>query len=143
MSGKPSASTTPAGVGPISESRPRSTVRLCSCDVVADLEAADHVEQGLERHALGIEEELVAEVEDAQVAEHLALRCEERRVAAAPWREGLDVVGHLPGEKLLGAGAGQGELAPLGAIEQAAALGERQILGAREVMCRSRPQIRG
>ena len=35
----------------------------------------------------------------------------------------------LPGEELLRAGAGQGELAALGAVEQATALGERPILG--------------
>ena len=53
---------------------------------VADLEASDHVEQPLQRDALGVEQEfggrgalgvvVVASVpdrEDAQVAEHLAL----------------------------------------------------------------------
>ena len=73
--------------------------------------------------------QLLAEVEDAQVAEHLALRREERRVAAAPGVERLDVVGDLSGEELLRAGAAQRELAPFGAVEQATALGERPVLG--------------
>ncbi len=127
-SASPSASATPTASGPISDSRPRSSGALVQLQVVADLEAADHVEQGLERHALGIEEQLVSEIEDAQVAEHLALGSEECRVTAAPNRKRLDVVGHLPGEKGLRLRAGQGELAPLRAIHQATALGERPVL---------------
>jgi len=46
---------------------------LVQLDVVADPVAADHVEQLLQRRALGVQEKLVAEVEHAQVAEHLAL----------------------------------------------------------------------
>jgi hypothetical protein len=97
--------------------------------VVADLEATDHVEQGLQRQALGIQRHLVAEVQDAQVAEHLALRREKRRVAACSRGERLGVVRHLPGKELLRARAGQRELAALGAVEESAALGERAVLG--------------
>ena len=35
---------------------------LVQLHVVADLEAADHVEQRLQRHALGVEQQLLAEV---------------------------------------------------------------------------------
>jgi DNA polymerase-3 subunit epsilon len=74
---------------------------LVQLDVVAEREAADHVEQLLERHPLGVEQQLGARVEDPQVAEHLALRRQERRVAAAPRHERLDVVRDLPLEELL------------------------------------------
>ena len=70
-----------------SDQRQQSTLKraLVQLDLVADPEAADHVEQLLQRDALGIEQQLVAGVEDAQVAEHLALRSEKRGVAAVAW----------------------------------------------------------
>ncbi len=40
------------------------------------------------------------------------------------------LVGDLSVEELHRIGAGQGELAPLGAVDQAAGLGERSVLGA-------------
>ena len=59
---------------------------------VADAEAAHHVEQLLQGDALGVEQDLVSRVEDADVAEHLALGGEEGGVAAGPGRQRLDVV---------------------------------------------------
>ncbi len=104
-------------------------------DVVADLEAADHVEQLLQRDALGVELQLrrrsvraLAGREDAQVAEHLALVREERRVAPFARGEVGQLVGDLAVEELHGAGAGQRELAALGAVEQAAALADDAVL---------------
>ena len=75
--------------------------------------------------ALGVEQQLVAGVEDPQVAQHLALGGEERRVAALARGQRLDVVGDLALEEALGLRAGQRELAALGAVEQSARLGER------------------
>ena len=85
---------------------------LVQLNVVADLEAADHVEQRLQRHALGVEQQLLArgpssalviagaDVEDAQVAEHLALVRQEGRVAPFARVAGLEVVGHLAVQEL-------------------------------------------
>jgi len=101
-------------------------------DVVADAEAADHVEQLLERDPLCIEQQLddscvarsgeagcragdrhetVVGGEDPQVAEHLALRRQERGVAAAAGAQRLDVVRHLTMEERLGVRPGERQLA--------------------------------
>ena len=106
---------------------------LVQLDRVADAEAADHVEQLLQRHALGVEQQLIVCIEDAQVAEHLALRGQERRVTAAPRRQRFDVVRHLALEEALRVRARQRELAARGAIEQAASLGDRSVLRDRGV----------
>ena len=100
---------------------------------VPDLEPADHVEQRLQRHPLGVQQQLLAGVEHAQVAEHLALVGEERGVASVAGSQRFDVVGHLAGEHLLRLGAAQRELAPVGAVAQAAALRQRRVLGAEPV----------
>ncbi len=55
---------------------------LVKLDPITDAEAADHVEQLLKRRPLGVEQQLIAGVQDPKVAQHLALRGEERRVAA-------------------------------------------------------------
>ena len=75
--------------GPTNDSKPALECALVELYVVAHLEAADHVEEGLQRDALGIEQQLdgaspVAHSEDAQVAEHLALVGQEDGVAALP-----------------------------------------------------------
>jgi hypothetical protein len=121
------------GLGSDQRQQPAFDRALVQLHVVAEAEAADHVEQLLQRHPLGIEQQLVAGVEDPDVAEHLALGGEERRKAAPPGHERLDVVGHLTLQKLLGVGAGQCQFAPLGAVEQTAALGERQVLGVMDI----------
>ena len=102
---------------------------LVELDGVADAEAPDHVEQPLEGDAFGVEQQLVAGVEDPQVAEHLPLGREERRVAAGAGGERLDVVADLALEERLRVRAGEGELAALGAVERAAGLGQRAVLG--------------
>ena len=48
-----------------------------------------------------------------------------------PGLERLDVVGDLAVQELLGLGAGERELAALGAVDEAAALGQGAVLGAR------------
>ncbi len=68
---------------------------LVQLDIESDAEAADHVEQLLQRDALGVEQQFLAGVEDAQIPEHLALGGEERGVAAGAGGQALDVVGHL------------------------------------------------
>jgi len=102
---------------------------LVQLDGVADAEAPDHVEQLLQRHAFGVEQQLIAGVEDPQVPEHLALRGEEGRVAALALGQPLDVVGDLALQERLRVAAGEGELAALGAIEQPARLREHPIVG--------------
>ena len=96
---------------------------LVQLDLEAKAEAADHVEQLLERHSLGVEQDLVAGIEDPQVAQHLALGGEKRGVTALARGQHLDVVGHLALEEALGVPAGQRQLAALGAVQQSARLG--------------------
>ena len=109
---------------------------LVQLHLVADLEAVDHVEQRLQRDALGVEEQLLrrraalADGQDAQVSEHLALVRQERRVAALARAQVRELVGHLPVEELDRAGAAESELAPLGAVDQASALAQDAVLGA-------------
>jgi hypothetical protein len=86
---------------------------LVQLHVVAEAEAADDVEQLLQRDALGVEQDLLAGVEDPHVGEHLALGAQQRRVAPRPGHERLDVVGDLALQERLGVGAGEGELAAL------------------------------
>ena len=114
----PTAATRPRA-RPDQRQQPALERALVQLDVAAELVAPDHVEQLLQRDPLGVEQQLVAEVEDPQVAEHLALVGEERGVAAVPGVERLDVVGHLAVQELLGLGTGQRELAALGAVDQA------------------------
>ncbi len=121
------------GVGADQRQQPALDRALVQLQVIADPEPADHVEQGLQRDALGVEQQLLADVEHAQIAEHVALVGEERGIAAGPGRERLDVVGHLAGEEPLRLGAAERELAPLGAVDQTAALRERRVLSAEPV----------
>ena len=100
---------------------------LVQLDVAAELEAADHVEELLEGGALAVEEQLVARVEHAEVAEHLALVGEERGVAAGAGLEALDVVRHLAVEELLRLAPRERELAALGAVDDRAALEHRPV----------------
>ena len=111
---------------------------LVQLDRVADLEAADHVEQPLQRDALGVEQELrrrlrriLAQREDAQVAEHLSLVREEGRVAALARAQVRELVRHLAVEELDRSGARQRELAALGAIQEPAPLAQRPVVLAR------------
>ena len=76
------------------------------------------LEQRLQREALGVEQPLAGGGEDAQVAQHLALRGQERRVATLAVGERLDVVGHLAVEERLAIHAREGELAPFGAVDE-------------------------
>ena len=79
---------------------------LVHLHLVADLEAVDHVEQRLQRDALGVEQQLLrrrvalADGEDAEVSEHLALVRQERRVATFAHAQVRELVGHLPVEEL-------------------------------------------
>ena len=102
---------------------------LVDFDVAPELVAPNHVEQLLQGDALGVEQQLAAGVEHAQVAEHLALVREERGVAAAARHEPLDVVGDLALEERLGLGSGERELAALGAVDEAARVGQHVGVG--------------
>ena len=62
----------------------------------------DHVEQLLQRDPLAVDQQLVPEVEDPQIAEHLALVGEEGGVAPAARLQAEDVVGHLALQEVLG-----------------------------------------
>ena len=113
---------------------------LVELDVVADAEAPDHVEQLLQRDALGVEQQLVTGVEDPQVPEHLALRGQEGRVAALAFGQSLHIVGDLALQERLRIAAREGELAPLGAIEQPARLGEHPVVGRERIGGRHRSE---
>jgi hypothetical protein len=102
---------------------------LVELDLVPDHESAQRVEHILEGGALGIQPQLVAEVEHAHVPDHLALVGEHRRVAAAAGLEGQDVVGHLAGEELLGVGTGEREAPAPRAIDEATRLAQGAVLG--------------
>ena len=126
---------------------------LVQLDPIADLEAADHVEQRLQGHALGVEQQfrwgravarrgwrlrrdlpgLLADGQDPQVAEHLALVRQERRVATLAGAQVEQFVGHLAVEELQRIGSGQGQLAALGAVEHAAVLADGGVLAAQRV----------
>ena len=120
--------------GPISDSSPFSKRPLVQLDVVADLEATDHVEQALQRRPLGVEQQLDlaggggGHGEDPQVAQHLALVCQKGRVAAFAGRKRCQLVGDLAVEELHGIRPAQRELPALGAIEQAAVAHERLVV---------------
>ena len=118
-----------AGVRADDRQQPLLERALVQLGVPADRAAAEMVEERLERRALGEQQELVAGVQDAQVAEHLALVRQQRRVAAGAGGERLDVVGDLAVEHLGGLPAGERELAELGAVEDAGARGERPVGG--------------
>ena len=101
---------------------------LVHLKVVADAEAPDHVEQLLERDPLAVEQQLVAGLEHAQIAEHLPLRRQERGVAAGSGAERLDVVRDLALEELPCAGARQREPAALGSVVHAGWIHHRTML---------------
>ena len=92
--------------------------------VEADARAVQDVEDRLQRRALGVEQQLGAGVEDAQVAEHLALGREQRRVAAAASVEASTSFVTWPLRNAFAPGAGERELAALGAVEQPARLAD-------------------
>ncbi len=102
---------------------------LVQLDAIAKRVAPDHVEKRLQRHTLGVQQQLIAGVEHPQVAEHLALLREECRVAAASRCQADDVLGDLAVQELLGVLAGQRELAALRAVEQADACGDGGVVG--------------
>ena len=60
-------------IGADQRQQPALDGALVQLRVVADHPAADQVEQRLQRDPLGVEQQLVARVEHAEVAEHLAL----------------------------------------------------------------------
>ncbi len=91
--------------------------------------AAQVVEQRLERHPLGVDPQLGAGVEHAQVGQHLALVGQQGGVAAGAGRERLDVVRDLAGEQLLGLRPGQRELAALGTVDEGDLLGQQAVGG--------------
>ena len=90
-----------APAGPTSDSSPVSSVRLCSSTSRPSLKRRIMLNSSCSAHALGVEQQLVAGVEDPQVAEHLPLVGQEGRVAALAGHERLDVVRHLAVEELL------------------------------------------
>jgi len=105
----------------------RALVQLA---VEADLETADRVEERLQRAALAEQQQFGggrAELQHAQVGEHLALVGEQRGVAAVPGLERLDLVGDLAVEERLGLAAGQRELAALRAVDEGHAPGHRGV----------------
>ena len=102
---------------------------LVQFDGEAEAEPADHVEQLLQGDPFGVEQDLLAGVEDPQVGEHLALRREQRRVAAATGQERLHIVGDLTLQERLGVRADERELAALGTIDEPAGLGRGTVFG--------------
>jgi hypothetical protein len=106
---------------------------LVQLHVVADAEPPDHVEQLLERDALGVEQQLVSGIEHAEVSKHLALWGQERCIAALARGQRLDVVGHLALQEAPRVRARERELAAIRAIEQARGLGDRAVLGSERV----------
>ena len=104
-------------VGTHERQQPALERALVQLDVVADAEPPDHVEQPLERDALGVEQQLVAGGQDPQIAEHLALGRQERGVAAGAVGEPLDVVRHLALEEAARVRTRERELAALGAVD--------------------------
>ncbi len=127
--GKIAHSRDGGGVGADQRNEAALERALVQLDVVADAEAPDQVEELLERHAFGVEQQLIAGVEGPQVTEHLALRGEEGRVAALALDQTLHVVGDLALQERLRVAAGEGELAALGAIELPARLRDHPIVG--------------
>jgi hypothetical protein len=119
----------PAGVGAEQGEQAALECALVQLDVHAELEAPDHVEELLERRALGVDPQLRAGVQHAQVPEHLALVGEERGVAAVPRLERLDVVRDLAVEEGLRLGPGERELAAFGAVGERACLARGAVLG--------------
>ena len=107
--------------GRSSESSPRSSVRLWISTSRPSLKRRIMLKSSWSADALAVEQQLVARVEDAQVAEHLALVGQEGGVAARAGLERLDVVGDLALQEVLDLGAGERQLAALGAVEQPAA----------------------
>ncbi len=106
--------------------------------LVADLVAADHVEQRLQRHSLGVQQQFLhglarSDRKHAQVAEHLALAREERREATLAGAHVGELLGDLAVEEPDGARAGQSELAAFGAVEQTARGAQRLVLGSQAV----------
>jgi len=96
----------------------RALVQLA---VEADLEAPQRVEQRLQRGALAEQQQLRggrADLQHAQVGEHLALVRQQRRVAPLAGLERLDVVGQLAVEERLGLGARERELPALGPVDE-------------------------
>ncbi len=75
---------------------------LVQLHVIADAKPMQQVEELLEGDPLSVEQQLIAGVEDAQVAEHLALLGEKGGVAARSTHQHLDVVADLALEKCLG-----------------------------------------
>src|SRR5215207_492305 len=108
----------PAGVGADQREQPALDRALVQLHGAPELEAPDHPEQVLQRDALAVEQQLVARVEDPQVAEHLALVREEGGVAAGAVRQALHVVRDLAVQELLRLGARQRQLAALGAVDE-------------------------
>ena len=122
-------------VGLGAEQRDQSALQgsLVQLQVVAEFETTDHVEEVLERHALGVEQELVAGIEDPQVSEHLALRGQKGRVAPPARGQRLNVIGDLTLEEGLGLGPRQRELAALGTVEHPAGDDDRLVLVSRDL----------
>ena len=109
----------------------RAPAAACACAAAppADHAAAQRVEEHLQCDALGVEPQLAAGAQHAQVGEHLALVGQQRRVAAAAGRQRLDVVADLAVEHLGRLGPGQGELAARGAVDERDLLGDEAVGG--------------
>ena len=119
-------------------------------DVITHLEASDHVEQTLERDPLGIEQQFAglglrggAGREDPQIAEHLALVGEKGRVSAFARFQVDKLVGDLTVQELDRSRAGEGQLATLGTVHQATALGQDRVLLRRAPLCPLSPRFAG
>ena len=132
-----------SGLGPHQGEQRALQRPLVQRNVVAHAEAPDQIEQLLQRGALGVQPQLVAEVEHPQVPPHLPLVGEEGGVAASPRLEPLDVVGDLAVEELLGLGAGKRQLAALGSVEQPAGGGDDLVFAGERLRGGHAPRIAG
>ena len=118
-----------AGLGADQREQAALERALVQLGAVADAELRQRVEQGLERDALGVEQQLVLGAQHADLGEQAALVRQQRRVDAGAGRDGRDVVGEQRVEVGGGVRAADRELAALGAVEQRDAPGRGLVAG--------------
>ena len=118
--------------GPIRERIARSSPASVDLDLAADLVHLAGGARAASSASGSVSSQSSAPSAEAQhphVGLHVALAVEQRRVAALARLQRLDVVGQLPLQVLGRLGAGDEQLAALGAVEQAALLAQLPVLG--------------
>jgi hypothetical protein len=121
FSGSGAVPATSALRGPTRERIARSSLRSAT---------ATSPQRPLARLRLGVEQDLLGgRAQHPHVGLHVALAVEQGGVEALARLQRLDVVGQLALQVLGGVGAGDGDDAALGAVEQAAFLAQLPVLG--------------